>query len=162
MDESLSGHQQEDSLQIVAQAPQLSPTSFALPPPQDLPQTHQIVEPSHRVVKVEWMELALAMVMDSLALRYVAVLQCVASISTLVPALAKRALFPIPLLAVMGRQPVSARRDCFVDTDASHRLLMEETSARVDVKEVDFPVFHDWSPHFRQWDSSHRLANPAP
>ena len=68
------GHQQEDSLQSVAQAPRLSPASFPLPPVQDFPQTHQPVGPSQWcVVKVEWMELALAMVMDTLAVRDVAV-----------------------------------------------------------------------------------------
>ena len=127
-----------------AQAPRLSPTSFPLPPLQDLPQTHQPVELSQQcVVKVEWTELALAMVMDTLVLRYVAVLHVVL-LSHWVLTLAQRLLFPIPLSAVHAvkwRQPVSARRARSVDLDASRRLLSEESSARVGVclKEVDFP-----------------------
>ena len=78
MDEFLSEHQQEDNPQNVAQVPQLSPTSFPLSHLQDLAQDHQPVELSQQCfVNVEWTELALAMVMDTLSLRCVAVLHVV-------------------------------------------------------------------------------------
>ena len=41
----------------------------------------------------------------------------------------KKMLFPIPLLAVTGRQLVSVRHAQFVNLDVSRRLLKEESSA---------------------------------
>ena len=77
MDKLLSEHQQEDNPQNVAQVPQLSPTSSPLSHLQDLAQDHQLVELSQQCfVNVEWTELALVMVMDTLFLRCVAVLHC--------------------------------------------------------------------------------------
>ena len=68
MDKFLSEHQQEDNPQNVAQVPQLSPTSIPLSHLQDLAQDHQPVELSQQcLVNVEWTELALAMVMDTLS-----------------------------------------------------------------------------------------------
>ena len=107
MDESLVSNQQEDTLQIVAQAPWSPPAPFPLPLLEDLTQIRQPVEPFHLcVVKMEWMELALAMVMDTFALRYVAVWHVVplshwtVADPTPVLALAQMALSPIPLSAV--------------------------------------------------------------
>ena len=50
----------------------------------------------------------------------------------------KKMLFPIPLLAVTGRQLVSVRHAQSVNLDVSRRLLKEESYARAGVKEVDF------------------------
>ena len=72
------GTSKKTTLQIVAQVPQLLPTSFPLSHLQDLPQIHRPVELSQQcLVNVEWTDLALAMVMDTLALRCVAVLHVV-------------------------------------------------------------------------------------
>ena len=101
------GTSKKTALQIVAQAPRFSQAPLPLPPLQDLPQTHQPVEPSQWcVVNVEWIELALAEMLDTLALRDVAVRHVVplshwtVSVSTPDLALAQRVLFPIPLSAV--------------------------------------------------------------
>ena len=78
-DKFLSGHHQEDNPQNVAQVPQMSPASFPLSHLQDFPQTHRPVELSQpSVMIVVWTELALVTVMDTLALRCVAVLHVAA------------------------------------------------------------------------------------
>ena len=59
------------------------------------------------------------------------------SVSTLVPTLSKKALFPIALLAVTGRQLVFVRDAQSMNLNVSRRLLKEESSARAGVKEVD-------------------------
>ena len=72
------GTSKKTTFRLWPRAPQSSPTSFPLSHLQDLPQIHQPVELSQRcVMKVEWTELAVAMVMDTLALRCVAVLHVV-------------------------------------------------------------------------------------
>ena len=134
------------ALQIVAQVPQLSPASFPLSHLQDLAQDHQPVELSHQCfVNVEWTELALAMVTDTLfspmrgcfARGSLVSLSCV-GFDTGSNTGKKRAMFPIALLAVTGRQLVFVRHAQSVNLNVSRRLLKEESSARAGVKEVDF------------------------
>ena len=68
-DKFLSEHQQEHNPQNVAQVPQLSPASFPLSHLQDLAQHHQPV-----VLSQQCFVNVVAMVMDTLFLRCVAVL----------------------------------------------------------------------------------------
>ena len=107
MDESLVGHQREDSSQNVALVPWLPPAPFPLPSLQDPPHGPQPVQRSHLwVVETKWVEVASAKVLETHVLRVVAAWDVVqfshwtVAVPTVASSESVLALAPFPLSAV--------------------------------------------------------------
>ena len=130
---SSSTSKETNNPQNVAQVSQLSPTSFPLSHLQELAQKQPVELSWQCFVNVEWTELALAMVMDTLSpMRGCFARGSVVSLSCVgfdTGPNAGKGCFPIPLLAVTGRQLVFVRHAQSVKLDVSRQLLKEESSA---------------------------------